>query len=176
MAEGVALKLNLCCGNKHLEGFVNIDFPDSWHDKAPDIALDLSQPLPFDDASICELHCYHGFEHFYRFEADDILLDWARVLKQGGLMVLELPCLDKIIGIFNAAIRCGNPPPDHLTMGGLYGDLSQRSKAMSHRWCYSVGELSEMMEGLGLMVERKPPQTHQPVRDMRLEGRKQNSA
>lgn len=166
------MKLNLCCGNKHLLGFLNIDFPDDWHSKPPDVTLNLRNPLPYDDASADEIHCYHGFEHFYRFEADDILSDWVRVLKPGGILVLEVPCLDKIIGIFNAAISKGMPPPDALTMGGLYGDLSQRSEAMSHRWCYSVGELTDMLQCNGLTVESKPPQTHIAIRDMRLEGKK----
>lgn len=166
------MKLNLCCGNKHIDGFINIDFPDEWHVLQPDRVLNLREPLPFADGAADEIHCYHGFEHFYRFEADSILEDWIRVLKPGGLLILELPCLDKIIGIFNAAIKKGVPPPENLTMGGLYGDLSQRSEAMSHRWCYSIGELTEMMEVCGLEVELQPTQTHQPIRDMRLQGKK----
>ena len=166
------MKLNLCCGNKHLDGFVNVDFPDDWHLYKPDVTLNLREPLPYADGVADEIHCFHGFEHFYRFEADDILTYWTRVLKPGGLMVLEVPCLDKIIGIFNTCIAKGVPPPENLTLGGLYGDLSQRSEAMSHRWCYSIGELTDMMERNGLDVELKPTQTHISVRDMRLEGRK----
>ncbi len=166
------MKLNLCCGNKHIDGFINVDFPDNWHLIVPDEVLNLREPLPYEDESADEIHCYHGFEHFYRFEADEILEDWVRVLKPNGLMVLELPCLDKIIGIFNVAIQKGIEPPENLTMGGLYGDLSQRSEAMAHRWCYSINELKSMMEACGLEVEMKPTQTHISVRDMRLEGRK----
>ncbi len=166
------MKLNLCCGNKHLEGFVNVDFPDDWHLSPPDMSWNLRDPLPYGDEVADEIHCFHGFEHFYRFEADEILADWVRVLKPGGLLVLEVPCLDKIIGIFNKAVQQGIPPPENMTMGGLYGDLSQRSEAMSHRWCYSIGELKHMMESCGLETEMKPPQTHIAVRDMRLEGRK----
>lgn len=166
------MKLNLCCGNKHIDGFVNIDFPDDWHLIAPDVSMNLREPLPYDDGSADEIHCFHGFEHFYRFEADEILEDWTRVLKPGGLMVLEVPCLDKIIGIFNAGIQKGVAAPENLTMGGLYGDLSQRSEAMCHRWCYSIAELKDMMESCGMEVEIKPTQTHISVRDMRLEGRK----
>jgi predicted SAM-dependent methyltransferase len=166
------MKLNLGCGNKHLEGFINCDMPDAWHDKEPDRVVNLRKPLPFGDETADEIVAFHSFEHFYRFEADAILEDWVRVLKPDGLLVLEVPCLDKIIGIFNACIAKGVPPPENLTLGGLYGDLSQRSEAMAHRWCYSVGELTGMMQANGLEVEMKPTQTHIAARDMRLEGRK----
>lgn len=159
------MKLNLCSGRKRLKGFVNVDF-------APpaDVIHDLTKPLPYGNAVADEIVCLHGFEHFYRYEADAILADWVRVLKPGGSMALELPCLDKIIAIFNCAIEAGQELPEHLTMWGLYGDPNHENPAMVHKWCYSKGELSDMMRLHGLLVKETEPQTHQPLRDMRIEG------
>jgi predicted SAM-dependent methyltransferase len=168
--EGDVLRLNLGCGNRHLDGYVNIDKLDNWHTIKPDVDHDITKPLPFDGVE--EILAIHVFEHFHRYEADAILGDWVRALKPGGLLVLELPCLDKIIGIFNAAISRKAPIPVNLTLWGLYGDPKYKSPAMVHKWCYSIAELSGMMEDNGLTVEVMEATTHQPVRDIRLQGRK----
>ena len=133
---------------------------------------DISKRLPFEDGSVDYIQAIHCFEHFYRYEADEILTDWIRVLKPGGLLVLELPCLDKILSIFVYCRERKHEVPDNLTMWGLYGDPNHFEPAMCHRWCYSIGELTGMMRDRGLTVESTEPQTHKPIRDMRLEGRK----
>jgi predicted SAM-dependent methyltransferase len=166
------VKLNLGCGDRHKEGFVNVDLAENWCHRPPDVSADISKQLPFEDNYAEEIHAYHVFEHFYRYEADEILTDWIRVLKPGGLLVLELPCLDKILNIFVYCRDHKQEVPDNLTMWGLYGDPNYFEPAMVHRWCYSIGELSGMMNDRGLEVESTKPQTHQPIRDMRLEGRK----
>jgi hypothetical protein len=90
----------------------------------------------------------------------------------GGVLVLELPCLDKVLALFDHFIKQKQPVPVNLTLWGLYGDPKYRSDKMVHRWCYSVAELTDMLESLGCAVTEEKPQTHQPVRDMRLVARK----
>lgn len=163
------MKLNLCCGRKPMAGYTNVDFQDT---KYADVVHDLNETLPFEDGAADEIICIHGFEHFFRYQSDEILIDWVRVLKPGGVLILELPCLDKIISLINHTIRTGQELPENLTLWGLYGDPKYRDPAMVHKWCYSMSELTAMMELNGLSVRSEKPQTHQPLRDMRLEGRK----
>jgi predicted SAM-dependent methyltransferase len=165
------LLLNLGCGHKKWPGFVNVDGYESDRAK-PDLVHDLTKPLPFDDGVADEIHAYHVIEHFHRWEVPVILKDWARVLKPGGLMVLECPCLNKVLGIFNHFIAKNQAVDGRLTMWALYGDPNYKEPAMCHRWCYSTAELTDEMEAVGLTVESTTPQTHVPFRDMRLEGRK----
>jgi len=166
------MNLHLGCGNRHLSGFINVDRKDDWHTKPPDVEADIFSRLPFDDGSAEMIVAIHVFEHAYRYDAETIMADWVRVLKPGGLMILELPCLDKIIAIFNQAIEKKAALPVNMTMWGLYGDPSYKSPAMVHRWCYSVAELTDMMEDAGLEVSLHKATTHQPIRDMRLQGKK----
>ena len=163
------IKLNLGAGNRHLEGFINVDLADNWCLKPPEVVCDVRK-LTFPDNYADEVHAYHVFEHFYRFESDDVLDEWVRVLKPGGLLVLEMPCLDKILGIFDYCAKVAHEIPDNLTMFGLYGDPKYNSPDMCHRWCYSVGEITQMLEGRGLKVTEAEPQTHKRIRDMRLEA------
>jgi predicted SAM-dependent methyltransferase len=171
MAENI--KLNVGCGGKLLDGFINIDLDNNWADTKPDVIADVTKPLPFDHNYADEIHAYHLIEHLNRWETPNILNDWVRVLKPGGLLVLECPCLDKIVSIYAHALIEGKTPDPRLTIMGLFGDPGYKNEAMSHRWCYSVAELAAGLEKLGLEdIQEQPPQTHQPRRDMRIVSRK----
>lgn len=161
------MKLNLGCGGKHLKGFVNVDFPQNHAELPPDIATDLTKPLPFDDEYADEIHSYHFIEHIYAWEVGAVLTDWKRVLKTGGLLVIECPCLDKIVESLVAK--------DHVrrTLFGLYGDPGYMRPEMVHKWCYSNESLPRLLATVGFRdAVVKEPQTHFPSRDMRVEARK----
>ena len=164
-------KLNLGCGAKLWEGFINVDFPGNWSGKKPDVECDISK-LPFDSSSMDEVHAIHVLEHFYRSDAVDVLKEWARVLKKDGLMVIEVPCLDKVLYHFKAE----NPHPQ-LTMWPLYSDprpeVHKKDPNMLHKWCYCISELEALFKEVGLdNVELLEPIYHVKERDMRITGRK----
>lgn len=86
-------KLHLGCGEKYLEGYVNIDFPNSEHsvmtprvDQYADI-----RTLSYPENSIDEVRSHHLFEHFSRAEALKLLVRWRSWLKPGGRLVIETP-------------------------------------------------------------------------------------
>jgi hypothetical protein len=87
------LKLHLGCGERYLDGYVNIDFPETEHTimkvKA-DIYSDIRE-LFYEEGSIDEIRNHHLLEHFSRQEALKLLLQWRRWLKIGGLLHLETP-------------------------------------------------------------------------------------
>ena len=164
------IKLNLGCGPKHLQGFVNVDLAVNWSGKRPDIEADATKTLPFPENYADEIHAYHFLEHIWRWKVDAVLTDWLRVLKSGGVLVLELPCLDKIIAAFSYYQQNKEPIEERLTLWGLYGDPNYKSEDMSHKWCWSVGEITELLERFNMKVEHKEPQTHIAIRDMRIEA------
>jgi predicted SAM-dependent methyltransferase len=88
------MKLHIGCGEKYLEGYVNIDFPDSEqsiiHTKA-DIYYKNMGELSYPENSIDEIRSHHLFEHFSRAEALKLLVRWRSWLKPGGLLVIETP-------------------------------------------------------------------------------------
>lgn len=162
MGEG--LKLNLGCGHKHFPGYVNVDFENKWAKKKPDVECDIRK-LPYEDGTVDEVIAVHVFEHFYLWEATDILQEWARVLKPGGKLILELPCLNKVL-FFLAQKEL---VLSH-TLFALYGDPQYRDPAMVHKWCYSKEHLTELMKHFFSEVTPEPAQYHKPERDMRLVG------
>lgn len=167
------MRLNLGCGHKPLDGFWNLDFVRDDRSK-PDAVHDLTKRLPFEDGSVDEVHSYHLIEHFDRWLVTDILADWARVLKPGGKVVVECPCLDKMIHVLAWHMEHQVEIPHRIFLG-LYGDPKDRRPEMMHRWGYSVSELESLMEDAGFAVTVHEPQTHIKARDMRLEGIKRGS-
>ena len=180
----VGNRLNLCCGDYHWEGFVNIDV---WYGgmTKPDFDCDVRK-LPYLPNTMEEIQCIHGLEHFPRWQVVSILIDWRRMLVPGGLLVLEMPCLNMIIEILHK-----HPTPDSLpevwhklkdgrtvnkhidAMGGLYGEQDPKKPHMVHKWCYSSQELREVLEAAGFEnMVFKDPLYHRPFRDMRVEVRK----
>src|SRR6185369_1787343 len=116
------IKINACCGDRPRSGYVNIDIVASADGgPAPDIVCNaLSVPLP--DGCAEEIMCIHGFEHFYRWECDNLVLEWKRLLMPGGRLVLELPDLLKCCQNILAELEIPGRNPDQSGMWGLYGD------------------------------------------------------
>ena len=84
------MKLNLGCGNDILPDFVNCD----RYDAACDVCCD-AKNLPFKTNSIDEIYASHLIEHFNFFEAFEVLREWKRVLKPGGILRIETPDMEK---------------------------------------------------------------------------------
>lgn len=87
------LKLHLGCGEKYLEGYWNIDFPQGEHsvmnpkvDEYGDI-----RTLQYAEGTVDEIRSHHLFEHFSRAEALKLLTRWRSWLKPDGVLVIETP-------------------------------------------------------------------------------------
>lgn len=162
MAESDQVRLNLGCGKKHFNGYINIDFPSKWCTRKPDVECDI-RSLPYGDSSVDEIIAIHVFEHFYLWEAPKILDEWARVLKPGGKLILELPCLNKVIGWLNH-----NPISLRHTLFALYGDPQYEAPEMVHKWCYSREHLTALLKHHFENITEERCQFHVPDRDMRI--------
>jgi len=168
------LKLNLGCGDKILDGYVNVDVVESRAGMKPDVLCDLHKLTPFSDNSVDEVLSVHVIEHFWRWEVADILKEWVRVLKPGGKMVLECPNLFSACMEFlrNPKQASGPGPEGQRTMWVFYGDPRWQDPYMVHRWGYTPESLGELMQEAGLMEVRQEPaqfKLREP-RDMRMVG------
>lgn len=90
------VKLHIGCGDKKLQGYVNIDIVPT---EGADVVMDASSGLncfPSDIAS--EIRLENVFEHFYRYQQKEILKNFHRILKNGGRLVIKwLPDFDAVI-------------------------------------------------------------------------------
>jgi predicted SAM-dependent methyltransferase len=81
------VKLHLGCGRRFIPGFVHLDIVGLAH---VDVCARADR-LPFADASATLLYASHLLEHFGRAEYRQVLAEWRRVLKPGGILRLAVP-------------------------------------------------------------------------------------
>lgn len=170
------IRLNYGCGRRVLSGWTNVDAvinpraprtPEVLHalEFNPDGSIIQQTPLP--DGYADELMAAHVIEHFYEWCAPFVLLEWKRLLKSGGKLILELPNIE-------AAARnllAGMSP--QMSMFAFYGDGSHKDPYMVHRMGYTPSSLTQLVINAGFQqVKIMPPQTHgpRPNRDMRVEA------
>lgn len=110
-----ATRLNLGSGDDYRAGYLNIDLRAD----VADLVLDASQRLPFDDGSIDEILALDFLEHHPAFRTQDILAEWRRVLRFGGLLTVKVPNLQALC---EALLTHTNPD---MIVRNIYG---------GHRW------------------------------------------
>jgi SAM-dependent methyltransferase len=169
-------KLNLGCGDKILPGYVNVDVAESRRGMKPDVLCDLHKLAPFEDNTVDAILSVHVVEHFWRWEVVDILKEWVRVLKPGGVMILECPNLLSACQelLRNPDVSTGPGQEGQRSMWVFYGDPAWKDPLMIHRWGYSPRSLGQVMYDAGLVNLRQEPaqfKLREP-RDMRIVGEK----
>lgn len=167
-----AVRINVGCGRTKQTGYINVDVNPVAN---PDlVANGISIPLPDECAN--EVMAIHVFEHFYRWEADDVLIEWRRLLKPSGLLVLELPNLEKCCRNICKGETKGGADPNQLGLWGLYGDPRTRDPRMVHKWAWTPTTLGALLEENGFRITMQGPTLFHTSgrlqRDMRIEARK----
>ena len=98
MSATAPVRLHLGCGERYLDGYVNVDFPPETQSlmdtSKADMYADLTQ-LEYEPQSVAEVRLHHVFEHFDRPTALRLLLDWHEWLAVGGLLVIETPDFER---------------------------------------------------------------------------------
>lgn len=155
-----SLRLNIGCGKRRYDGWVNIDSQKS------DLDCDV-RSIPLPDGCASEAMAIHVFEHIWRSEALATLREWHRLLAPGGLLVLELPdflkcCKNVVAGM-----------TDQYGRQGIYGDLTVEHEHHLHHWGYVPAEVIGLLREAGFIKSKEaPPQFHgkRSNRDMRIEA------
>lgn len=93
------VKLHIGCGDKRLQGYINIDIVPT---ESTDAVMDVTKELHLIPPNIAsEIRLENVFEHFYRYEQKEILQQSQRILKKGGNLVIRgLPDFDAIIDAY----------------------------------------------------------------------------
>jgi len=85
------VKLNLGCGDKRLEGWINTD--RVYIKGIVDKVLDIRDLNEFEDLSVDVIYASHVIEHIHYSEILNTLAEWHRVLKINGKVMISTPDL-----------------------------------------------------------------------------------
>ena len=85
------MRINLGCGYKKRDGFIN---GDVRKDVGADLICDFSAGLPFPDDSVDEVMAFDFLEHVPQLKAVGVIEEIYRVLKPGGKFEHFTPSTD----------------------------------------------------------------------------------
>lgn len=124
------MKLNLGGGNQKIPGFVNVDR----------LLGQEAFPLPaYADGSVDEIRASHILEHFGHREVPEVLKEWVRILKPGGVLKIAVPDFDYLV-----QHRHDELPLESYLMGG------QSDQNDYHKSIFSERKLRDLMRYVGL--------------------------
>lgn len=146
-------KLHLGCGQRYLEGYVNIDYPLSEHStQSVSVADELANilELRYAASTIDEVRLHHVFEHVPRTQACALVAAWNSWLRDGGLVRIEVPDLGRtaraLLSPFSSQHRRA------VAERHIFG--SHEAHWANHYEGYTSGLLSRLLESFGFRVTK----------------------
>ena len=135
------MKINMGCGWRDFgPEWIHIDGGDYPHLDYKDIN-DLQQ---IDDETIELIYASHVIEYFDRSEVVDLLKEWKRVLKKGGILRVAVPNFETITDLYNS----GAYELDSF-IGPLYGKMEMDGKSIFHKTVYDFRSIEKVLKSVG---------------------------
>jgi predicted SAM-dependent methyltransferase len=142
--ENGQIYLHLGCGPINHAGFINIDAVPAPHIHDVRQIDDLSL---FKEDTVDLIYASHCLEHFGHRKVPEVLREWYRVLKTGGILRLSVPDFDLLLNIYkdngndiNAIIQ--------LLMGG------QDYEYNFHKVVFTKTSLASLLRSIGFIEIR----------------------
>ena len=148
------MRLNVGCGRDYKIGYVNIDINPSVKSDAVMSAHDLK----FEDSLFEEIIASHLIEHLGFFKAKFFLSEAYRTLKEGGVLILETPYIEKT---FENFLKASNPSEREKILGWVYGS---ESAYQNHLYCFPLELLDSLLKEAGFEIEKTEFYDYEPLR------------
>lgn len=146
--ENKQLNLHLGCGSINHSKFINIDGLPAPHIHYIRAIDDLSI---FNDKTVDLIYACHCLEHFSHIKVPQVLLEWFRTLKDGGVLRIAVPNFDLLLNIYKE-----NGNDINTVIHPLMG--AQDYKFNFHMTAFNRSSLDSLLKNTGFKViqEWKP--------------------
>ena len=160
-----APRLQLGCGTRLLDGWLNSDFSP----RSPaSMRVDATEPLPFEDSTFAYVYSEHMIEHIRRPDAQRLLSEINRVLRPGGRVRISTPDLGRLIALFRPAEQHETDERRYIELIATHSVtdidpatataahvLNNNMRDWGHQFLFDVETLSTTMTAAGLIsIER----------------------
>lgn len=138
MPEGIStvanpIKLNLGAGGHAIPGFTPLDRSTGQE----------VYPLAYADNSVDEIRASHILEHFSHQQTFNVIREWVRVLKPGGVLRIAVPDFAYIADAYTKQRETPHPIEAYLFGGHMNADDQ-------HGAMFDRDKLEQLMEAAGL--------------------------
>lgn len=162
------LKLNLGCGGRYMEGYLNVDINSEKADIKEDILN-----LEFEKESVAEVVMIHVIEHIDYFKVEPLLKKIHFWLMKNGRLVLEFPDVIKVSRLvlkYKKNIeKLQNSP---FGTRGFYGEPKKNMSVCDyHKWGWSENTMKFLLKKIGfrkIFVEKPRFHGKRVQRDTRI--------
>lgn len=90
-------RLHIGCGKRYIPGFIHVDIRKLPH---VDYVASADKLDMFEDNSVDLIYACHVLEHLKRDEIWEVLKEWHRVLKPGGILRVPVPDFEKLVEVY----------------------------------------------------------------------------
>ena len=139
------IRLHLGCGDIDHPGFVNVDARPGKHVHH---VQGVERMDLFRDDSVALIYTSHCLEHISHRRVPEVLKEWHRVLKPGGILRVSVPDFDLLVDTYLDNDR--NMRSVQLPLMG-----SQDYAFNFHYTCFNHDELSRLMQEAGFEAPRR---------------------
>jgi predicted SAM-dependent methyltransferase len=166
------LRVNIGCGPNALPEWINLD---AARGEQIDVVWDLCRGLPFADGSCAAVFGEHVIEHVPRGDAEKLLRECRRALKEGGVLRISTPDA----GLYLRSYAGDGEFLRHPSFAEQAETPMDRVNQMmreygQHLWCYDAESLLLLLRKVGFsqVVEQKFGESLDPsMRGIDSEGR-----
>ncbi|MFC1789590.1 methyltransferase domain-containing protein [Patescibacteria group bacterium] len=154
------IKLHLGCGERHIDGFINIDIKKY---PAVDMVDDIRYLKKFKRGTIDVIYACNVLEHLGRWKYMPALKRWYTLLKKGGILRISVPNFRALCEYY---LKTGDLKTIYCA---LYA--GQDDPLNYHYWCWDFEILEKELKSIGFKKIKKYDRNkteHASVRDWSL--------